>query len=176
MLALDDERTDDTTADADATDDDAVVSVLDTTAARYNRAIRHAIETVEGAGRLSLAQLRCLQVMGAHADGSLTSQLARTLKVAVPTMTSMIDGLVERGLVERQPHPTDRRQVRLLVTEDGRHTLVRYHRIVHDRIAAPLARLTPDQKTRLIDALRDLNTLLDDEPPRETREPRSTDG
>ncbi len=69
-------------------------------------------------------------------------------------MTSMIDGLVERGLVERQPHPTDRRQVRLLLTTEGRHTLERYHQITHDRLARRSRGSIGAQKARLAAALR----------------------
>lgn len=174
MLLMDEEQMREVIDDAD-TADGVLVAALDATMGRYNRTIRQAIESVEGAGRLTIPQLRCLQMMATHADGSLTSQLARMLKVAVPTMTSMIDGLVERGLVERQPHPTDRRQVRLLLTTEGRHTLDRYRQITHDRLTQPLARLNGVQKARLAAALTDLNTILDDESPRDTRPPGSTD-
>jgi len=172
MLLIDDERVE-TAESAIDTGDDALVRAIDATVAQYNRTIRHAVDAVEGTTRLSMPQWRCLQAMGARPDGSLTSQLARTLKVAVPTMTSMIDGLVERGLVERQPHPTDRRQVRLLLTDDGQHTLERYHHITHDRLAAPLTHLSKARKARLAAALEDLNALLEDEPPRDARDPRS---
>lgn len=174
MLLIDEEQVHETVADADAVDG-TLVAALDATMGRYNRTIRQAIESVEGTGRLTIPQLRCLQMMATHADGSLTSQLARMLKVAVPTMTSMIDGLVERGLVERQPHPTDRRQVRLLLTPEGRHTLERYRQITHHRLAEPIARLDGAQKARLTAALADLNAILDDESSRDTRPSGSTD-
>lgn len=34
-----------------------------------------------------------------------------------------MDGLVERGMMTREEHPTDRRSARLAVTSDGRATL-----------------------------------------------------
>jgi len=176
LLLLDEEQIRETVNDTDAdTADGTLVAALDATIGRYSRTIRQAIESVEGTGRLTIPQLRCLQMMATHADGSLTSQLARMLKVAVPTMTSMIDGLVERGMVERQPHPTDRRQVRLLLTTEGRHTLDRYRQITHDRLAEPLSQLDRGQKARLTAALADLNAILDDESPRDTRSSGSTD-
>jgi len=174
LLLLNEEQIRETVDDAD-TADGTLVATLDATIGRYSRTIRQAIESVEGAGRLTIPQLRCLQMMATHADGSLTSQLARMLKVAVPTMTSMIDGLVERGMVERQPHPTDRRQVRLLLTTEGRRTLDRYRQITHDRLAEPLSQLDKGQKARLTAALADLNAILDDESPRDTRPSGSTD-
>lgn len=169
MLLIEDDRASEAITTADAPDE-TLVRAIDATMARYNRTIRRAIEAAEGPGRLTMPQLRCLQAME-RAGASLTSGLARALNVTAPTMTSMIDGLVERGLVERQPHPTDRRQVRLLLTEAGRGTLARYRAITHDRLAAPVARLAPAQKSRLHAAMTDLNTVLDaDDPPRDGRE------
>ena len=56
---------------------------------------------------------RVVFVMCDQAGGvpALTTGLARRLRVAVPTMTRMLDGLAERGLIERQPDPTSRRPI-----------------------------------------------------------------
>src|SRR5690348_17024149 len=118
MLVTEDEET---MSDAEAAppDDlgDALVTAMDRTISRYQRSLRHAIEQAEGPERLTMPQLRCLQAI--TADGTaLTTQLARRMNVAVPTMTSMIDGLTERGLVARHPDPVDRRQVRIVMTNE----------------------------------------------------------
>ncbi|MEO8714251.1 MAG: MarR family transcriptional regulator, partial [Acetobacteraceae bacterium] len=116
MLATDDETTappaeQPTAAALDTT----LIMAMDRTISRYQRSLRHAIEQAEGPERLTMPQLRCLQAI--TADGTaLTTQLARQMNVAVPTMTSMIDGLTERGLVGRHPDPVDRRQVRIVMT------------------------------------------------------------
>ena len=168
MLLLEDERTVETIEPEGS--DELLVRAIDATMARYNRTIRRAMEAAEGPGRLTMPQLRCLQAMERE-GASLTSQLARTLNVTAPTMTSMIDGLVERGLVERQPHPTDRRQMHLLLTGAGREILARYRSITHDRLIAPVSRLSATERTRLLAAMADLNAALDaDDEPRDERE------
>ena len=172
MLLLEDERAVETLETIESEEsDEQLVQVIDATMARYNRTIRRAIEAAEGPGRLTMPQLRCLQAME-HEGASLTSQLARTLNVTAPTMTSMIDGLVERGLVARQPHPTDRRQMHLLLTDAGRDMLARYRAITHDRLIAPVSRLSAAARTRLLAAMADLNTALDtdDDHPRDERD------
>lgn len=132
---------------------------MDQTIGRYQRTIRHAIELAEGPSRLTMPQLRCLQMI---ARGStLTTHLARAMGVAVPTMTSMIDGLSERGLVTRQPDATDRRQVRIAMTEAGDAMLARYQAIMHARLHALLAHLTAAQKRRLLAAIDDMGAMLD---------------
>ncbi len=99
---------------------DDLVTALEQTIPRYIRSIRQAVEQAEGEDRLTMQQLRCLQMMAAASGTALTTGLARRLQVAVPTMTRMLDGLAERGLIERQPDPTSRRQIRIVLTGDGR--------------------------------------------------------
>jgi DNA-binding MarR family transcriptional regulator len=66
---------------------------------------------------LSLPQYRVLALLG---EGSTASSvLARRLAVSPPTITSVVGGLVGRGLVERQADPEDRRRLTLLLTRDG---------------------------------------------------------
>lgn len=47
-------------------------------------------------------------------------QLARQLRVTPRNVTGLVDGLTTAGLVERTPHPTDRRSVIISLTESGR--------------------------------------------------------
>jgi DNA-binding MarR family transcriptional regulator len=66
---------------------------------------------------LSLPQYRVLALLG---EGSTASSvLARRLAVSPPTVTSVVDGLVGRGLVDREADPEDRRRLTLLLTREG---------------------------------------------------------
>ncbi len=140
--------------------DTALVTAMDRTISRYQRSLRSAIEQAEGPGRLTMSQLRCLQAFGA--DGAaLTTHLARRMNVAVPTMTSMIDGLAERGLVVRHPDPADRRQVRIVMTDEGHAVLSRYQAIMHARLRMLIGHLNTTQKKRLLAAIQDVAMMLD---------------
>lgn len=129
---------------------------------RYFRAVRRTVEQAEGAGRLTLAQFRCLQAIAAQGT-TLATHLAWVLGVTMPTMTSRIDGLVERGLVERQPDPQSRRQVLLRLTPAGRAVLEFYTGLVDGWLRDLLAPLSAAQKHQLLAALKDIETLLDGE-------------
>ena len=48
-------------------------------------------------------------------------RLLRETLVSSGTMTNRVDRLAGRGLVERQPDPSDRRGVLVRLTDDGRH-------------------------------------------------------
>ena len=102
----------------------------------------------EGLASLSDTQLAALAVLDTHA-AMTPGELAEHEKVQPPSMTRVIAVLEERGLVMRAPHPTDRRQVVLTVTEDGR-TLVSQARRRRDAwLAKRLKELTHEERALL---------------------------
>ena len=67
---------------------------------------------------LSLSQYR---VLGLLASGhERAGDLAARLAVTKPTLTALVDGLVDRGYVVREALPGDRRAVRVAITDGGR--------------------------------------------------------
>jgi len=76
---------------------------------------------------LSDTQLGALATLERH--GAMTpGELAEHEKVQPPSMTRVIAVLEERSLVQRTAHPTDRRQVILTVTAEGRALVNRVRR------------------------------------------------
>jgi DNA-binding MarR family transcriptional regulator len=53
-------------------------------------------------------------------DGLTPGEIARQLGLATPTVTRTTARMEAAGLLRREPHPTDRRMVRLLLTPRGR--------------------------------------------------------
>ena len=53
-------------------------------------------------------------------DGQTPGEIARRLGLATPTVTRAATRMEAAGLLRREPHPGDRRLVRLLLTERGR--------------------------------------------------------
>jgi DNA-binding MarR family transcriptional regulator len=60
--------------------------------------------------------LRCIQD---SQEGCSMSKLAESSHQLTATMTGIVDRLVERGLVERTRHPSDRRALVILLTPAG---------------------------------------------------------
>ena len=52
------------------------------------------------------------------------AEVARRLEVSTAAATGIVDRLVARGHVERQPHAADRRRTELVLTESGRQEVV----------------------------------------------------
>jgi DNA-binding MarR family transcriptional regulator len=93
---------------------------------------------------ISDIQLAALAALERH-DSMTPGELAEHEKVQPPSMTRVLAVLEERGLVTREPHATDRRQVILTVTADGRDLVQRVRRRREAWLAQRLQELTPDE-------------------------------
>src|ERR1022692_2558880 len=76
-----------------------------------------------------------------------------------PSMTRVIAALEERGLMQRMPHPTDRRQVVLTVTDHGRDVVRQVRRLREAWLARRLRDLTPAERATLREAVPILEKL-----------------
>jgi DNA-binding MarR family transcriptional regulator len=91
---------------------------------------------------ISDIQLAALAALERH-DSMTPGELAEHEKVQPPSMTRVLAVLEERGLVRREPHATDRRQVILTVTDDGRDLVQRVRRRREAWLAQRLQELAP---------------------------------
>jgi DNA-binding MarR family transcriptional regulator len=97
---------------------------------------------------LSDIQLAALAALERH-ESMTPGELADHEKVQPPSMTRVIAVLEERGLVRRKPHATDRRQVILTVTDEGRDLVERVRRRREAWLARRLQELTPTERQTL---------------------------
>ena len=111
-----------------------------------------------GCPELSLPQYRLL-AMVAGGDERAT-RLAERLAVTKPTVTAVVDALVERGLLCRSAVPGDRRAARIVITPAGRRALRAADAALAHHLEPVLARV-PD-RPRVLAALGRLGDALDD--------------
>jgi DNA-binding MarR family transcriptional regulator len=97
---------------------------------------------------LSETQLAALAALEKH-DAMTPGELAEHEKVQPPSMTRVISALVESQLVRREPHPSDRRQVVLTVTDAGRDLVNKARRRRDAWLAKRLKELTPAERATL---------------------------
>ncbi len=107
------------------------------------RVARH-LQAALALQQLSLPQYRILVLLS---QGSRMSpaELADTLGVSRPTISSVIDGLVGRGFVDRQADPEDGRRQIIRFTRLGRDALAAANEAIETRIAEICGFLAPDQ-------------------------------
>jgi DNA-binding MarR family transcriptional regulator len=113
--------------------------------ARRMRAERLASGLEPGLADTQLAALAALESHGVMTPG----ELAEHEKVQPPSMTRVIAALEERGLVIRAPHASDRRQVVLTVTDQGREVVRQSRRLREAWLAQRLRELTPQERALL---------------------------
>jgi DNA-binding MarR family transcriptional regulator len=100
---------------------------------------------------MSFARIKALR----HIDKvpSTMGELAATLGIDRPYMTIVVDDLERQGLVQRKPHPTDRRAKLVETTARGKEMTSKARAILH-RPPAELAALPEDQLAALVRGLR----------------------
>ncbi|WP_205304542.1 MarR family transcriptional regulator [Nonomuraea montanisoli] len=97
---------------------------------------------------LTPTQFATLAAVERH-SGITPGELAELEKVQPPSMTRVIAALEERGLVSRTPHPTDRRQVTVTVTEPAQKLLKEERRRKEAWLTQRLKELTPEERSIL---------------------------
>jgi DNA-binding MarR family transcriptional regulator len=137
----------------------ALAGRLRLTLARLSRRVRQ-----EGAlAEEDLTPSRLAALTTLDDSGPLTlGQLAAQEQVSSPNMTRIVARLEERGLAERELSNTDRRVVRVHITERGRTLLVRTRSRRDLFLARRVGRLTPDERAALARALPVMEKLLED--------------
>ena len=107
--------------------------------ARLSRRLRQ--EANEGATPSQLAALATIERNGPITLGDLAGHE----RVRPPTMTRIVAGLEETGLVRREIDPGDRRVARVTITPDGARLLARSRTRKDAFLAAMLDHLEPDE-------------------------------
>jgi DNA-binding MarR family transcriptional regulator len=69
---------------------------------------------------LSFTQLKALCALEKDGEERSVKALAESMGLSLPAMSRAVDGLFERGFVEREEDPTDRRMKRVRLTDAGR--------------------------------------------------------
>lgn len=117
------------------------------------RVLRPRIDSVMSEHGLSMSRgklLTALQREGPCRPGELAAQFGQSPR----TLTDAIDGLERDGLVERQPHPTDRRAQLIVMTPAGASALAAVAEPRREAMDALFSCIDPDDRAALVAMLR----------------------
>jgi DNA-binding MarR family transcriptional regulator len=93
-------------------------------------------------------------------DSQGPSELARSLHMTTGAMTAVLDRLAERGHIEREQHPSDRRKVALRLTSSAHEAARAQVRPMVAQITELAARLSPTERAVVGRFLDDLTALV----------------
>jgi MarR family transcriptional regulator, transcriptional regulator for hemolysin len=83
-------------------------------------------------------------------EGMTQAEMAESLEIQPISLVRLIDKLCHHSLVERRPHPSDRRANRLYLTDKGRSTLTHLTPIGREITADVLASLDEEDVADLL--------------------------
>ena len=111
------------------------------------------------AKELTFTQLRVLLSIEFGRDQ--VGELARRAKVAQPAMSKIVDHLVNLELVRRDPHPTDRRQIKLSLTPKGLATTERVRLKAAQKYVGAIRDLSPSDRTKLMEGIAVIRDVIE---------------
>lgn len=112
---------------------------------------------------VTLPQYRALVVLTSRGPQPL-GVLAEQLDVNPSTATRLCDRLVRKGLVDRRPSETSRREVEVSVTKAGKHLVDTVTRRRRREIGRILEAVPAHRQTLLVEALRDFASAAGEVP------------
>jgi DNA-binding MarR family transcriptional regulator len=130
----------------------ALVRTSERLVACFDQALRH--------HRLSRAGREALAVLDGAGQPLSPTAIAERLIVTTASVTSLLDTLERRGLVERRPDPTDRRRLLIVITDEGKAIVDQFLPEVVALQTAALATLTEAQRRQLVELLATLGAHL----------------
>lgn len=89
------------------------------------------------------------------------SQLADSIGTSVPAMSRMVDCLVKRKLLKRTAGESDRRQVRVELSELGKKSYDEFKKRTHEEFSESFQKLSEGDRESLMNGLRVLERFLD---------------
>lgn len=112
-----------------------------------------------GAQVLSVPQFRALAFVNRNKGASL-SDVADHIGLALPSMSTLVDGLVERNYVTRRTHQDDRRRMTLMLTESGEKTLKRAREGTQVYLTEMLSQLSEVERASIIRSMQILRAVF----------------
>ena len=113
-----------------------------------------------GIADLSASAFQALAILEGAGEPLAGHVIADRLLVSSASMTSLLDTLEGRGLVERHAHPTDRRKVLIQLTGEARQIVDRMLPTVHAVATEAIADLTETEREQLVTALATIRARL----------------
>jgi len=115
--------------------------------------------------QFSLTEARVIYEL-AHHEQTTAGSLGAELGLDAGYLSRILQGFKKRGLIDKQPSETDRRQSVLRLTEGGQAAFAMLNGRSQHQIAAMLGRLSQEDQQRLVAAMRSIEDLLGARPER----------
>ncbi|WP_379130110.1 MarR family winged helix-turn-helix transcriptional regulator [Paenibacillus sp. sgz500958] len=99
------------------------------------------------------------------AEGLKVSEISRFLGLTPPTVTQLVNSLEAKGMVERQADPSDRRVVRIMLTEQGKAITLKAKNHLDESLSRLVEYLGEEDSNKLADLLLKVHDFREQNPP-----------
>jgi len=117
-------------------------------------------QAVSGMG-LSTSQSRALLFLLDNGNATMT-MLSRSLVISLSAATGIVDRLIKKGLVDRHRDATDRRVVRVRLTDKGVHLAGTVRDLMQQYTANALRSLSEQDRANLMELMETIADKIDD--------------
>jgi DNA-binding MarR family transcriptional regulator len=133
--------------------------------AAIRKTIRAPLESEFARGNLTGPQSSLMQAVVTSPSGLTLKELATQLGLVHSTVSVMAARLVEKGLLTRQPHPTDGRATILVASAPVRNFLrTEMPRLTLSPLLTALRRASDSERRQILRALEKLRALVETHP------------
>jgi DNA-binding MarR family transcriptional regulator len=121
-------------------------------------------------GSMSMVQFRTLTFVNTNQGASL-SETATAIGLSLPSMSKLVDALVNMNLINREMHGGDRRRICLSLTERGKSELNEVYQHTQTYFTEKIADLTENERDQIEAAMNIMKKLFLLEPKLNSPEP-----
>ena len=89
-----------------------------------------------------------------------TSEIGKRMDISKPYMTTLIDRLIEEGLVERIPDKNDRRVVSVMATKAGKDFFRKFRNKARESIKKNLSNLSSEDISSFHDSIENIRIII----------------
>ena len=112
---------------------------------KANRILREIVTRALAPFSLTATQWAILGQLSESKDGMRLSEMAEVLGVEAPLVTTLIDQLVIKNLVEKHAHPRDKRAKLLFLTRKGQDLLPQVEIVLDEKLRKAVLGTTPEE-------------------------------
>ncbi|WPX08665.1 MarR family winged helix-turn-helix transcriptional regulator [Anaerocellum danielii] len=109
---------------------------------------------------LTFAEQQVIMVLSENSQPMTMKDIASELGISPSTLTGIVDKLVEKGIVKREPDPQDRRKIQVFLTEEGKNIVEKVNEF-RTRVLEPILKnLSPEEINLLKKIIQKINEVL----------------
>ncbi|SNR93813.1 DNA-binding transcriptional regulator, MarR family [Methylobacillus rhizosphaerae] len=125
--------------------------------------LKQSMEIISNAG-LNQGEFDVLATLYRNGGSLSPTELYQRLLITSGAMTNRLDTLSQKGLVQRTPHPEDKRSLEVHITTEGRLLFDPIFEIYLEQLKSSLAIIPAEQRQALNQGMRQLLLSLESKP------------